>query len=194
MLLNKYLPDFRIQNITVVIILLFVFQTVSAQRVRRETPPLRERLFYGGSFGLQVGTITDIEVSPVIGIWVLPRLAVATGPDYRFYKDPMGRTNIYGGRAYTEFVIIRDINSVIPVGLNMGIFAHFEDELLSLDSEFWQIQTSSPRYNVNTLLTGPGISQPIGRRSSINMMVLWALKESEYYIYNGPEFRVSFIF
>jgi hypothetical protein len=194
MLLNKYLPDFRIQNITVVIILLFVFQTVSAQRVRRETPPLRERLFYGGSFGLQVGTITDIEVSPVIGIWVLPRLAVATGPDYRFYKDPMGRTNIYGGRAYTEFVIIRDINSVIPVGLNMGIFAHFEDELHSLDSEFWQIQTSSPRYNVNTLLTGPGISQPIGRRSSINMMVLWALKESEYYIYNGPEFRVSFIF
>jgi hypothetical protein len=169
-------------------------QDVSAQRERSEPPPFRERVFFGGSFGLQIGTITDIELSPIAGFWVLPRLAVAAGPNYRFYKDPMGKTDIYGGRAYTEFVVIRDINSLIPIGLNMGIFIHFEDEFLSLDSGFWQIPSAAKRYNINTLLAGAGISQPVGRRSSVNMMVLWALNEAEYDIYSSPEFRVTFTF
>jgi len=186
---------FRRMRITAFLFLLLAVQAASAQRERSEPPPLRERIFYGGSFGLQIGTITNIEASPIIGFWVLPRLAVAAGPNYRFYKDPTGKTDIYGGRGYTEFVLIKDLNSILPIGLNMGIFFHFEDEFMSLDSEFWQISTSATtRYNINTLLAGAGISQPVGRRSSINMMVLWALNESEYDIYGSPEFRVSFIF
>jgi len=161
---------------------------------RAEPPPFRERLFFGGSFGLQIGTITNIELCPVAGFWVLPRLAVAAGPNYRFYKDPIGRTDIYGGRAYTEFLVVRNINSLIPLGLNLGIFVHFEDEVLSLDSEFWQIQAEGKRFTVNTMLAGAGISQPVGRRSSINMMVLWVLNEPDYKIYSTPEFRVTFIF
>jgi len=78
--------------------------------------------------------------------------------------------------------------------LNMGIFIHFEDEFLSLDSGFWQIPSAAKRYNINTLLAGAGISQPVGRRSSVNMMVLWALNEAEYDIYSSPEFRVTFTF
>jgi hypothetical protein len=194
MVLNHCIAYLRRLGITTVAILLLAVQATSAQKIRSETPPLKERLFYGGSFGLQIGTITDIELSPVIGLWVLPRLAVAVGPDYRFYKDPDGHTDIYGGKGYTEFYIIRNINSLIPIGLNLGIFLHFEDQFLSLDSEFWQIPVSDKRYNINTLLGGAGISQPIGMRSSINMMVLWALTESEYDIYSVPEFRVTFTF
>ncbi|MFH0843138.1 MAG: hypothetical protein V1903_11005 [Bacteroidota bacterium] len=181
-------------RIASVIILLTVLQDAAAQRERSEPPLFRERLFFGGSFGLQIGTITDIELSPIAGFWVLPRLAVAAGPNYRFYKEPLGRTDIWGGRVYTEFVVIRDINSLIPIGLNMGIFVHFEDEFLSLDSEFWQIPSVTNRYNINTLLAGAGISQPVGRCSSVNMMVLWALNEAEYNIYSSPEFRVTFTF
>src|SRR5665811_1222309 len=65
------------------------------QKEKEESPPFKERLFYGGSFGLQFGTITDIQVSPVIGYWLLPRLNVAVGPDYRYYKDQFDRTTIY---------------------------------------------------------------------------------------------------
>ncbi|OFY65089.1 MAG: hypothetical protein A2V64_04215 [Bacteroidetes bacterium RBG_13_43_22] len=195
MVLNHYPPDFRRLSFAGVFLLLITVQCAQAQRVGSEPPPLKERLFYGGSFGLQIGTITDIEISPIIGLWVLPRLNVAAGPNYRFYKDPAGRTDIYGGKGYTEFVLIKDINSIVPLGINMGIFFHFEDEFLSLDSEFWNISTAtSERYNINTLLAGAGLSQPIGRRSSLNMMVLWALNESEYNIYSTPEFRVSFTF
>jgi hypothetical protein len=168
---------------------------VSAQKIRKEAPPFRERIFYGGSFGLQFGSITDIEVSPVVGYWLLSRLAVAVGPNYRFYKDPLGRTDIYGGRVYTQFVVIQDLNSIIPFGLNFGFFLHAEDELLNLESGFWKVpQYASDRFFLNTCLAGVGMSQPMGRRSSMNLMVLWALNESPYNLYGNPEIRFSFIF
>ena len=187
----------RVRNISLltVIILIINTYTLFGQKNRDEAPPLKERLFYGGSFGLQFGSVTDIEVSPVIGLWVLPRLAIAAGPDYRFYKDPFSRTAIYGGSSYIQFVVIQDINSIIPLGSHSAIFLHAEDELLSLKSSFWKDPPyNSDRFFVNTVLAGGGISQMIGRRSSLDFMVLWALNASQYNLYSNPEIRISFIF
>jgi hypothetical protein len=160
------------------------------------TPPVKERLFYGGSLGLMFGTITDIQISPVIGFWVLPRVAFAVGPTYRYYKDRIDRTAIYGGRSYLQFVVIQDINSIIPVGVHTGLFLHAEDELLSLKTSFWKNPPpyKTGRFYVNTVMAGAGISQQIGRRSSLNLMVLWPLNDSVYELYSKPEIRISFIF
>lgn len=178
--------------------ILFIFASCSVsygQNRREEPPPIKERLFFGGNFGLQFGTITDIQISPVIGIWLLPRVAVAVGPNYRFYKFRDEKTNLIGGKAYTQFVVIQDISSFIPMGGQTGIILHIEDELLSLESAFWKYPPlTSERFYINTVLAGGGISQQIGRRSSLNMMVLWALNDSGYDIYSNPEIRVSFIF
>ena len=65
------------------IFLLMFYLTADGQneppelKASKDVPPLKDRLFYGGSFGLQFGTFTDIEVSPIIAIWVLPRIGVA---------------------------------------------------------------------------------------------------------------------
>lgn len=173
---------------------LVIESSISAQKSREETPPLKERLFFGGNFGLQFGTITDIQVSPVIGLWVLPRLAVAAGPDYRYFRYHDVQTNIYGGKFYAQFVVVQDLNSFIPIGVHTGIFLHLEDELLSLESAYWRNTYSTGRFYINTILAGAGISQQIGRRSSLNFMLLWALNDSGYEIYSNPEIRVSFSF
>ncbi len=182
----------------IIFIVLFLFTSISiisGQKSREEPPPLRERLFFGGNFGLQFGTITDIQVSPVVGLWVLPRMAVALGPDYRYYKYRYEQTNIYGVKGYLQFVVIQNLNTFIPLGVNTGIFLHFEDELLSLESSFWKLPPyASDRFYLNTVLAGAGISQQIGRRSSLNFMFLWALNDSGYGVYNNPEVRVSFNF
>ena len=170
------------------------FSAVFGQQQREQAPPLSERIFFGGNFGLQFGTITDIQVSPVIGVWLLPRLAVAAGPEYRFYKYQSDKTNIYGLKTYVDFVVIKDLGSVLPVGSNTGIFLHIEDELLSLESKIWNPAMLSNRFSINTILAGGGISQQIGRRSSMNMVVLWALNDSGYGIYSNPEIRISFTF
>jgi hypothetical protein len=121
-------------------------------------------------------------------------VAVAVGPDYRYVKIPYYHTNIFGGKGYVQFVLIKNLNSVIPMGSNTGIFLHIEDELLSLESSFWKDNTPSGRFFINTVLAGGGISQQIGRRSSLNFMVLWALNDSGYAVYSNPEIRVSFNF
>lgn len=169
---------------------------ITGQR-REDTPPLKERLFYGGNFGLQFGNITDIEVSPVIGLWVLPRIAVAVGPDYRFYKYFSEKTHVYGGKTYAEFILLRNINSVIPIGSNTNIIVHVEDEFLNLESAFWKDPSliyPYTRFYVNTVLAGGGLSQQVGKRSSLNIVALWALNESTYGLYGNPEIRISFLF
>jgi hypothetical protein len=183
------------KSVIVFLFLITSYSFVSAQDQKEEAPPFKERLFFGGNFGLQLGTITDIQVSPVIGLWLLPRLAIAVGPDYRFYKYSGYKTNIFGAKGYMQFVVFKDINSFIPIGNHTGIFLHLEDEVLSLQRSFWQNPPYlSDRFYINTLLAGGGISQQIGRRSSLNFMVLWPLNESIYDVYSNPEIRVSFTF
>jgi hypothetical protein len=195
----KYLLTYSNRSIRNTLLTGFlVFASLSVvfgQQQKEAAPPLRERLFYGGNFGLQFGTITDIQVSPVIGVWLLPRLAVAAGPDYRFYKYQSDRTNIYGLKTYMEFVVVKDLGSVLPVGSNTGIFLHIEDELLNLESSYWKNPpVFSKRFYINTILAGGGLSQQLGRRSSMNMMILWALNDSGYGVYSYPEIRISFTF
>ncbi len=177
------------------IIIAWIGITASGQDTSGERPPLSERLFFGGSFGLQFGTITNIEASPVIGLWVLPRVAVAAGPSYQYYKDPVDGTSIFGGKAYLQITLIQDLNNIIPIGINMGIFVQSEYQGLSLERSFWSlIPEGNNRIYMGTFLAGAGISQPIGRRSSMNFTVLWALTDTEYQVYDSPEIRVSFNF
>lgn len=184
-----------IQISVIIIILNLPIVSVSGQKVSREAPPLRERMFFGGSFGLQFGTLTNIEVAPIVGLWVLPRLAIAAGPNFTYYKYYDDETNMYGGKAYTQFVLIQDLNNVIPIGLHTGIFVHLEDEWLNLESAYWKNPPyESERFSVNTVLFGGGLSQQLGRKSFMNIMVLWALQDSGYAIYDNPEIRISFNF
>jgi len=181
----------------IIVFILFSFSSIVAysQREREEVPPLRERLFIGGSVGLQFGTITDIQLSPVVGLWILPRLSVAVGPNFRYYKYYDDETTIYGAKAYTQFVIVQNLNNVVPLGINTGIFLHLENELLSLESQYWQVPPySSERFFINSVLIGPGLNQQLGRRSAMNIAVLWVLTDSGYSLYSNPEFRIMFSF
>jgi hypothetical protein len=190
--------DYGRLKVVIFIALNFILLSVSpisAQRINGDAPALRERLFYGGSLGLQFGGITDIELSPVVGLWIMPRLSVALGPDYRFYKDHYSRTDILGGSAYTQIIVIQDLNNLIPVGMHYGIFLQAEDELLSLESLYWKMPpVKSDRFFMNTPMAGAGISQPLGRRTSLNIVVLWTLVTPEYDVYSNPEVRVSVVF
>jgi len=163
---------------------------VFGQRSKEEKPPVRERLFYGGSLGLQFGTYTDIDISPVVGLWLLPRLNIAAGPKYRYLKYYEERASIYGARAYSQFFVIKDINNIIPINIHLGLFLHAEDEFFKVK---YTDGIDTKELYINAPLVGAGISEPLGRRSSLNVMVLWAL-EDDYDFYSDPEIRISIIF
>ncbi len=205
---NRKFSLFRIGRASLLVLILFCasYVTIYAQKSKSDqlpfedntqdqAPPFRERVFVGGNLGLMFGTFTDIQISPVVGYWVLPRVAVAVGPTYRYLKNEFDKTAIYGGKAYVQLVIVQDINSVLPMGVHTGIFLHVENELLSLKTSFWKNPPyTSDRFYINTVLAGGGISQQIGKRSSLDFLILWPLNDSGYDIYSKPEIRVSFIF
>ena len=187
---------FLLKSLLIMIPLIMIYSSIiSGQRTKEDTPPLTERLFFGGNFSLQIGSITNIEVAPVIGLWVFPRLAVAAGPNYRFYKDWDGKTNIYGGRSYIQLVIFRDLDKFIPMGTHTSLFLHGEDEMLSMESKYWNNVSYNPkRFIINTVLAGAGLSEQIGSRASVNIMFLWTLNDPGYPIYSNPVIRIGFVF
>jgi hypothetical protein len=165
------------------------------KRESREVPPLKERVFFGGNLGLQFGTYTDIEVSPIIGLWILPRVGIAAGPNFRYYKFLSNSTVIFGGKTYVELLFLEDLDNLIPLSLHLGFFLHGEFETLSLESAYFRDPPyDSKRFMTNTFLAGGGIRQQMGQKSSLNITFLWALNDSGYNIYGDPEIRVSFMF
>ncbi len=56
------------KKILSITLLLVIFASAAGQvpetKKPQENPPLKQRLFFGGSFGLQFGTVTNIEVAP----------------------------------------------------------------------------------------------------------------------------------
>lgn len=194
---NKRYKSFR--QISLVFLLTLIMSVswvpVEGQTTRPEVPPLKDRLFYGGNLNLQFGTYTDIQVSPVIGLWVLPRVGIAIGPDFQYYKLGSTSTFIYGGKTYLEYLFLQDLNNVIPLGMHVGLFLHAEYDLLSLESSFFKNPPyDTDRFLAGTILAGGGIRQQLGERSSLNMAFLWTLDSDAYGIYGNPEIRVSFMF
>jgi hypothetical protein len=193
----SYRRYFRLVRISLIMILFIISFLVSyGQNRREETPPLRDRIFFGGSFGLQLGTYTSIEINPVIGIRLLPRLSIAAGPGYEYLQYQKISTSIFSVRGYLQFAVLQDIDRFIPLGVHSSIVFHAEDELLNLDSQYWKANVTQRdnRFFVNSLLIGGGLSQQIGRKGSFNILVLWVVTDSVYDIYNNPEIRIGFTF
>ena len=166
----------------------------------------RDHLFFGGSFGLMIGTYTDIEISPHVGYYITPRWAAGVGITYEYYNnrdnfwDPYTghterfETHIWGGRLFTNYVIVNNINDWIPIGINFRIFAHVEYEALSYEKRFFEYNASG-RELQNSILVGGGLRFPTGKRSSMNLTILWNLNSHLNDVYGSrPVIRIGFNF
>lgn len=156
------------------------------------------RFFFGGNFGLQFGSITNIEVSPIAGYRIFPWFSVAAGPKYQLYGENYAgfkfNTHIYGGRTFLRIIVIGDFDEFIPLGFHGGLFAHAEYEALNLERQYFDLTGSEGRFWLNSVLVGGGISQPLSDRASVNIMVLWNLNETANSLYNSPIIRFGINF
>ena len=180
---------------------MFVFPMLAQQNYS-----FRDRLFFGGSFGLMIGSLTDIEISPIVGYYITPRWSAGIGVTYEYYNNKYHwidlrtriperfETHIWGGRLFTNYVIVNNVNDWIPLGLNFRIFAHVEYEGLSYEKKFLDYYATG-REILNSFLVGGGLRFPMGKRSSMNLTLLWNLNSNLYEYYgNGPIIRLSFNF
>ncbi|WP_291789288.1 hypothetical protein [Cecembia sp.] len=137
----------------------------SAQRMIDEgnRPPLKDRIYYGGNFGMSFGTITFIDVSPLVGAMVTNRLSGGVGGTYQYFNDRRfigGNSSLYGGRLFSRY-------NVFP-----NVFAHAEYENLNFDL----YNPRSDRFErawVPGLLIGGGYFTPFGERGGANFTFLY---------------------
>ena len=135
------------------------------------------KLFSGGNFGLSFGTITIIEISPLLGYQITDRVSVGLGVTYLHYSDNVNqyKTNVYGGRVFARY-------NLFP-----NLFLHAEAEELNGEwvypDRWWEL----------ALPVGAGYRQPLGDFSSFTFMLLYNLNHTAYSPYQSPVIvRVGF--
>ncbi len=159
---------------------------LSAQSLKDQT--FGERLYFGGNFGLQFGDQTVVDVNPLVGYRITEQLSVGVSATYIYYKfkDPYNiypsySTNIYGGSIFTRYYFLENI------------FAHVEGEVLSLEVPDY-IRQRYVRQSVFGFYVGGGYRQPLGDRSSLNILLLYNLNEDRNSPYQNPIIRIGFGF
>lgn len=161
---------------------------IQAQDIRPENQKqfnLREHLYFGGGFGLQFGSVTLIEISPLVGYKITPKLSAGLSPSYKYYgyKDYYGykvNSNVFGGSVFARYYIIP------------SIFAHSEFETLYFNTKVTGYEKSLQQ--INSFFVGGGYNQVIGNNSGMYLMVLWNLNDTQDSPYSNPVIRLGFSF
>jgi hypothetical protein len=158
-----------------------------------------ERLVFGGDLSLSVGTYTYINVSPAIGYRVTDRFIVGLGPMYIYenYKNYHLESSTYGAKFISSFVVLRgsDIGPNFAFG---NLIAHAENEVINVQPLMYdpslQINYFGQRQWIDDLLIGGGLSQSLGSKFSVSVLILWDVTQNMYSPYSNPIFKVGFGF
>jgi hypothetical protein len=127
------------------------------------------KLFVGGRLGLSFGDVDYIEIAPLVGTWLNPRLSVGGSLIFRYrnddrYPESLSTTD-YGASAFGEYFVWDPI------------FLHAEVEYLSY--EYPEYDLSTERDGVTSVFVGGGVSTAMGGRSSVYIQVLYNLSYSD---------------
>ena len=138
-----------------------------------------KKFYTGGGLGLQFGSYTYIELSPILGYHITPKFSAGIGATYIYLRDRANNfsTSIYGGKVFAEYDVYR------------GISPHVEYELLNL--EVYGVFLRQRVY-VSSLLVGGSYHQEVGTNSTIYIMLLYNLIDDIYSPYENPILRIGF--
>jgi hypothetical protein len=147
-----------------------------------------DKLYFGGGLGLQFGTVTQIEVAPLVGYKLTKRFHPGISATYSYYNDKRYSVpfeySTYGGSVFFRFFLFE------------GLFAHAEAEFLNVKVyTFTTINNyTTQRQWIENYLVGGGYYQKLGQRSGMYFLILWNLNETDLTPYSNPVMRIGFNF
>ncbi len=149
-----------------------------------QSVPFKDRLFFGGNLGLNFGSLTYINVSPLVGVRLTDKMGVGVGPTYTYFSDRRTTykydSESYGGRLFAQYRIVE------------SVLLYSEYELLNTEVPNL-LYTALERRNISSLFVGGGYIQQIGRNSGISITLLYNVLEGDYPIYENPLIRTGFL-
>ncbi len=186
-LLTSFSKDLirKLLIVNTVLFLIFICVPSAETFAQNDTVPvssytIRDKIFTGGNIGLSFGTLTYIDISPLLGYKITPKFSAGLGVTYIYYKDNIVPNNnsssIYGGRTFARYLVLENV------------FAYSEYEVLNREI-YDDVRRKERRVNVGSFFVGAGYQQRIGGNSFMNLMVLWNLNENPYSLYRNPIIR-----
>ncbi len=151
--------------------------------------PAIDRLRAGGSFGLSFGSVTNINLSPMIGYELTEKLVGGVGATIMYFKSKYYNINTayYGGRSFLMYAVVPQVNII-------GEF-----EAMNVEASYQK------RKWLGSPLIGASYTQPLGARftKGVHLTILYNLnynKQIDQYSgqnlspYSSPfVFRVTFL-
>ena len=133
-----------------------------------QRPAFLDKVFVGGGFGAGFGSYTYINIAPIIGYRVSPRLSVAmrimyqyTTYDYYVAGDKVNFSgNDYGIGGFARFIV------------KGPFYLQAEYEHLNYEDIDYQ-DGSSLRSSFDSFMAGGGIAQPIGGKAFFFLTVMY---------------------
>lgn len=146
------------------------------QNVGREKSGFMDKVFFGGGIGAGFGDYTYVSVSPIIGYRVSPKLTTGLRLMYQYttfayYNNSTRDYEDYSGHDYS-------IGGFVTYSLFGPIFIQGEYEHLNYDGLYYD--GTSMRTTFNSILAGGGISQPVGRKAGIFLVLLYNFSYANY--------------
>lgn len=171
-----------------IVIVLFISVAAYPQGKIKKKRSLNENVFLGGGLGLQFGTFTGIEISPMGGYKPIENMYTGVKLSYQYISTIENEIiwNVYGGSVFAEYILF---NKIVTHAEFETLNIH-EDILIDnqnnirVQNQFWY---SAP-------LVGGGLYQEMGHRSALIVMALFDVSGSAKSIYNNPILRITIIF
>ncbi len=145
---------------------------------------ISDKIFFGGSFGLQFGTITAINLSPTIGYRIVPKVESGIGVSYNFYRNSYYdyQFSYYGGNVFARYFPLKNFYIT-------GML-----EMLNVEPLSAILGLGGNRIWVPGVLAGGGYRQMLGQRFGTQITFLYNFTMTESTPYINPIMQIDFIF
>ncbi|MBB6610096.1 hypothetical protein H7F15_03515 [Pontibacter sp. Tf4] len=161
-------------------------QAEKPQQDEEEQERFIDRLYFGGSLGLQFGSYTNISLLPILGYRLTDRLSAGVGAVYQYVKDGPYSMNNYGGRVFAQV-------EVVDIG-DGALLAHAEAETLSLEYLYLNSSRTAILKDRKTLVMpmfGAGYRQRISDKASFDLLLLYNANNDPVNPYSNPVIRAG---
>ena len=166
----------RVIALCISLLLLLCAQPVLSQEAKESATPaakkseddgkgkFSDRLYLGGNFSMQFGTITAIDLSPMVGYRFSETFSAGPGFTYQYvnYKNLDISTDIIGYRVFARKMLNEQL---FAYGEYENLYWEYFDPFTGISGEGW----------VPGVMLGGGLFQPIGRKAGVMITVLYNL-------------------
>ncbi|MCH2046289.1 MAG: hypothetical protein MK212_19400 [Saprospiraceae bacterium] len=162
----------------ILLLSLVITSMTFAQESPSPSQSFRDRVYFGGGLGLSFGTVTSVNVNPLVGYKFTDKLSGGVILQYQYTKVDDGivdyTSNNYGGSLFARYRFIEQL------------YGHVEYSNVNYDL-FYNNGESAGRVWVPMLLVGGGYVSQIGSRSTIFLQILFDVLQNQYSPYQSGQ-------